>query len=132
MDWIERGLTAVGFLLTFALGWLGYRRATRNDRMAQRRAAVEESSAQFKDNLELNRYIDARVEERLADLRQEMSQLRQNERIRTGAFISILHTIARQWPDDHPLPVLDPTDIKAVEDTIPAQWLAKPRRRRAP
>ncbi len=73
----------------------------------------------FEANLALSKYIDERVEERIKPLRDEM-------RLRTGAFIRILRTIARQWPMNAPPPILDPVDIQAVEEAIPPQWLPRP------
>lgn len=41
-----------------------------------------------------------------------------------SAVASILRAIAAQWPTDHG-PDLDPKDIAALEDTIPAKWIRK-------
>lgn len=87
------------------------------------------SITEFGANIALNKYIDERVdalvEERIEDVREELRQAKKNERIRTQAFVRVLRSIATQWPPDSPLPVLDPADIKAVEETIPTQWLPR-------
>jgi hypothetical protein len=46
-------------------------------------------------------------------------EMRAAERSRTRAMTRLLRSIANQWPLDHPGPVLDPSDIAEIEDTIP-------------
>lgn len=120
-------MAAAGLLASFILGWFTIRNAVRANKTTEKKVTVEEKQAQFGANLELNKYIDGRVdalvEERIGDVRQELADLKASDRLRTSAMTRILRAIAGQWPQGHPGPILDPADIAAVEETIPSQWL---------
>lgn len=48
---------------------------------------------------------------------------REERAVRDRAITNILMSIARQWPPEHPPPVLDSDDLDILgEDTVPAQW----------
>jgi hypothetical protein len=115
---------------TTILGLLAARNAWRSGRTGEKQATVEEKKAQFGANLELNKYIDGRVDalvdERIGDLRTELTELKRLDRTRVAAMTRILRAIANQWPAGFAGPHLDPADIAAVEETIPEQWLQRP------
>lgn len=94
------------------------------------RARTAQTVAEFGANIELNKYIDARVEKLVEDqtqpMHEEIERLRQSlaaSGARTLAMTRILRAIASQWPANHPGPKLDPHDIAEVEDTIPSLFL---------
>lgn len=124
-------------LLTGGGGLTYYLTERRKARIEKDKADAEETRAktaqmvaEFGANLELNEYIDRRVEKLVADqvkpMREELNLLKTTERNRTLAMTRILRSIANQWPLNSPGPFLDPTDIAAVEDTIPPPWLKPP------
>lgn len=125
LGWVSLG---VSFLLGLGMFW----NARRGNRNTEKKLTVEEEQARFGANLELNRYIDGRVkelvEERLRPIQEALESLKVQERTRTAAMTRILRAIAGQWPVGFPGPILDPADIAAVEETIPAQWLTRPPR----
>jgi hypothetical protein len=117
----------VSLVGTLVLGLLAARNAWRSSRSGEKQVTVEEKKAQFGANLELNKYIDGRVdalvEERIGDLRSELLELKRLDRTRVAAMTRILRAIANQWPAGFSGPHLDPADIAAIEETIPEQWL---------
>lgn len=117
----------VSIIATTILGVLTFRNVRRANSTAAEKVTVEQKQAEFGANLELNKYIDGRVneqvEERMEPIRNELTNLKANERTRTRAMTRILRAIAAQWPQGFTGPVLDPDDIAAVEETIPTQWL---------
>ena len=123
-------MAAAGLLSTFVLGWFTIRNVRRQNATSEKKVTVEEKQAEFGANLELNKYIDTRVEARVKaevdPLRQELTELRDDEQKRTRAMTRILRAIANQWPKGYPGPRLDPADIAEIEETIPAQWLRPP------
>jgi hypothetical protein len=128
MSW-EQILALISSGVVFVLGVLTARNVWMANRTTDKKVSVEEQQAQFGANLELNKYIDARVdalvEERIGAVRDELKALKTESTTRTRAITRILRSIASQWPPDHPGPVLDPADVAAVEETIPPQWLRR-------
>lgn len=79
----------------------------------------------------LDARIDARVKEQLegawkkiSQLEEDVRELTEKDRLKSGAFARILRAIARQWPDEHG-PDIDPTDIALVEEVIPPTWVRR-------
>lgn len=122
----------IGAFVALLVSVFGFVRGLRADRTLEKKASIEQQQAAFGANLELNKYIDSRVEhlvdERIGDVKRELDEERTARKVQSNAFIRILRTIARQWPPDNPGPVLDPEDIAVVEDSIPVQWLRAPER----
>lgn len=73
----------------------------------------------------LDARIDARVKAELERVYARLDDFEQRDSTRTSAFTRILRAIARQWPKPEG-PDLDPSDIAAIEDTIPPQWIRRP------
>lgn len=45
--------------------------------------------------------------------------------VRDTAFSNILESIAQQWPAGAPRPTFNQSDIDALSDTIPSEWLKR-------
>ena len=89
----------------------------------------ETGVAAFNAKAALDVRIDERITQQLEEawtkidaLGQRIVENEEKEGRRTFAITRILIAIARQWPDEKG-PDLDPSDIKEVEDTIPANWI---------
>lgn len=95
-----------GIVLTGALGWVGtiiakrFREPTRIETLWSRLDAQ-----------------DARIED-LGD------RLDSAERV-AAASGRVIRDLARQWPESS-IPRLNPSDLDALEDTIPSHWRRKP------
>jgi hypothetical protein len=133
---IVTAFVAIVGALVGAGAYFNSRRETRNRRAeaaateaaTTARIANERREAQFNADLKLQDFIekqvDARVADRLDEFRTEINDLRAKDLSRTQAITRILRTIANQWPGVQG-PDLDPDDIRAVEETIPPQWIRK-------
>jgi hypothetical protein len=112
--------TAGVSLLAAVLVYVNSRRANRTN---EKKAAAEDHNATFALSFDMMKYIDQRVEEKVAPIRQRLEEQEARDRTRTNAFVRVLRAISFQWPREHPGPVLDPVDIESIEDTIPPHWL---------
>lgn len=114
-------LSALGGL---AFGLLAFWRSRRNDRTNEKKASSEQQQASFTANIALNEYIDKRVERLVEErLRPILRQL-EDERTMGAAMRRILRALVRQWPMES-APDLDPDDIAAIEEELPAHWIRK-------
>lgn len=113
---VSAGVTLVGVVLVY----VNSRRANKTN---EKKASSETHNATFALSFEMMQYIDKRVEEKVAPIRDKLEKQERRETTRTNAFMNLLRSIAAQWPREHPGPVLDPADIEAIEDTIPPHWL---------
>ncbi|PZE66880.1 hypothetical protein [Curtobacterium sp. MCBD17_021] len=123
-------LTLAGIVVT---AFFADRRAKRNAELEQARLAADERQKQrereqaadagaFAQNLDLNRYIDARVDERTKALRDELSALKgvvgslygRLNRIREAVHKHVLEWRAAWGKQEHP-PALSPT-IREIMD----------------
>jgi hypothetical protein len=122
-------ITAIVVAATAAVGTLlGYFRNRYNDRVNERKLTSEAQQTAFAQNIELNRYIDGRVDhlvgERIEPVKQELQEERATRRRQMGAVSRILRSIANQLPPSW-RPTLDASDIAEVEEMIPQEWLGK-------
>lgn len=124
-------LALIGVAVTLILGILAFMTNRRANRTNEKKVEAEQRQGDLGVNLELNKYIDERVERlvaaRIGGLQKQIADADERDRSRTSAFIRILRAIAAQWPPGDSGPNLDPADIRAVEDTIPRQWIRKGR-----
>lgn len=122
LDWVQVGSVVV--MLLVGTGGVTTYLTNRHKAAAEKKTAdAEERLTQLGVNIELQEYVDARVDKALAPVLAELEETRAMERARTRAMGRILRAIAYQWPADIPGPKLDPADIAAVEDAIPPSWL---------
>ena len=63
---------------------------------------------------------------RVTELEEKVREIDRLRRSQMGAVLRILAAIARQWPDSRG-PDLDPRDIELIEETIPPQWVRRPK-----
>ncbi len=103
-------------IIVSIIGWTGAVMGAVLAFISARRAT---GVAQLGGYVGLNQYIDQRVDELVAERLGDI-------KLRTLAFSRIIRAVAAQWPTGHPPPLLDPADIKAVEESIPSAWI-KPR-----
>lgn len=61
---------------------------------------------------------------KIEELRETIDELKRSDRHKMHAFARILRALYDQWPSEN-VPNLDPADIAAVEDTIPAAWIKR-------
>lgn len=113
---VASGVTLVGLLLSY----LGSSRANKTN---EKKQASESQLAALTQNLELTRYIDQRVEEKVAPIREQLARQQTIYTTMKNTVGKVWQRIAAQWPAGHPVPELDPADIEGIEDTIPTQWL---------
>ena len=117
-DWVPifAAVAAGFFTLTAALiGAIFAWQKNRADRNVAERVTKAQIDAQ----------IDARLSRELEGAYARIDALEQEQSAHAqqmGAVARILRTIAQQWPNEHS-PLLDPTDIALIEDTIPVHWL---------
>lgn len=93
----------------------------------------ENRTAESNAKVALDARIDARVSTQLNEawgeikqLKSDFKELQTRQVRRDGAITRILRAIANQWPNSDG-PNLDPSDIVEIEETIPAQWIRKPK-----
>ena len=120
-----------GLGVSLLVGLFAFIRALRAQRTEDKKVDVELLQAEFGANLDLNRYIDIRVKEQVAERIGPLNERLAQAEAKAGALSRIVRGLARQWPADWPGPDLNPADIAIVEETIPAHWIRKPYPERA-
>ena len=114
----------IGASVALLVALFGFIRALRSQRTEDKKADVELLQADFGANLELNRYIDQRVKEQVADRMGPVNQRLEHAESKAGALSRIVRALARQWPGPGE-PDLNPDDIAIVEESIPQHWIRR-------
>lgn len=105
-------------------------------------ALIAYSSTKGKTRADVRNAMDERIDKRLEtawarlDSLEEQSRARAKEyddlthrmRERDSAFARIFRAIAKQWPHSRG-PDIDPLDLSIVEDTIPATWIRREKKK---
>lgn len=115
----------IGSIVALLVAVFGLVRGLRAQRTEEKKADVELLQADFGANLALNRYIDERVKEQVAERIVPLNERLANAEAKAGALSRIVRALARQWPPDWRAPALNPEDIAIVEESIPSQWIRR-------
>jgi hypothetical protein len=117
--------TTLGVVVSLLVAVFAFVRGMRAEKTNEKKVTTEERQAEFGANLELNKYIDARVDRLVGQQVAPLTARIEKAEAKAGAASRIIRAIALVWRPEYDTPDIDPADVEIVGERVPTHWIRR-------